>query len=79
MKYITGLIILLMLTGCNAIDENRIDGIINACYTVIEQNPEDKIKRIEKYLDFNVNEKQITEEQSKIIKKCLRRLTNVER
>lgn len=76
MKYLFLLSLLILLSGCGLNHQElqlRQQGIVNACYTVIEHNPQDKTKRIETYLDFNVKQKHITNAEKNIIKKCLER------
>ncbi|MBR4315571.1 MAG: hypothetical protein IKP65_01175 [Alphaproteobacteria bacterium] len=51
----------------------RHEGIIDACYTVLEYNPEDKESRINTYLEQKEKAKQITTSEKQIIKACLKR------
>lgn len=67
--------LLLFLTGCYSSQNNfeRIDGIIDACYTVSEYNPPDADARIYAYLTAKIVNKEITEDVAVTIEKCVRR------
>lgn len=60
-------IICIMLSGCsvtnNIIVQKEVkESIIDACYTVLEYNPQDKEVRINKYLDSKEKKNDITPE-----------------
>lgn len=78
-KYILiALMILMTITGCAKYSEGELnlfhEGIIDACYTVIEYDKkDDRYNRIEVYLDKKIEEGEITKSESMIIKKCISR------
>lgn len=84
LKY--GLVVLtvLFVTGCNSsnkeiISMKRYDGIIDACYTVLQYNPSDKDERINRYLQNKQKDGQINQKEKVIIQKCLQRTQSSKR
>lgn len=69
--------VFIFISGCNSLNKQELqlrhEGIIDACYTVLEYNPEDKESRINTYLEQKEKAKQITASEKQIIKACLKR------
>ena len=67
--------LILTLTGCSTFTDEQLstrhDGIIDACYTVMEYAPADKDTRILEYLQAKQDKGHITINEKKIIIKCL--------
>lgn len=69
----------LLLCGCSSTKFNekelslRHQGIIDACYTVLEYNPADKTERIILYLQKKQKANQITKSEKELIIKCINR------
>jgi hypothetical protein len=74
--------ILLLCVGCSSSKFNdkelalRHDGIVDACYTVLEYNPQDKTERIIIYLEQKERAGQITIREKELIIKCINRTEN---
>lgn len=65
------LVLILILSGCSSIDkEERLTGIIDACYTAYEYNQK---QDIEPYLSNRVKDGEISKESKFIIIKCIER------
>lgn len=65
------LISILFFSGCSTIDkEERLTGIVDACYTAYEYNQRDDI---EPYLKSKVQDGEISEETKIVIIKCIER------
>lgn len=81
--FILNLISLFLLTSCSSLTKQQLDqrktGIIDACYTVLEYNSQNKEQKIQKYLNQKIEQDLINKEQKIIIKKCLYRTQNSER
>lgn len=77
---LTGMI---LFTGCATFTDKQLskrhEGIVDACYTVIEYAPQDKDARIQKYLDSKQEQGHITTNEKAIIIKCLIRTEKSER
>lgn len=71
------LVIAMFFTGCTTFTEKEQEslkeGIVDACYTVTEYNPEDKTIRIDNYLLSKIEDEIITDKEAEMIKRCLRR------
>lgn len=61
-------ILVLFLMGCNSIDETRLRGIVDACYTAKNYGQYDKINI---YLQEKQKRGEITEEGAFILKTCI--------
>ena len=71
-KLILLFLFILILSGCQTIDNpKRLDGIINAVYTNYETNKD--FNSINSYLKSKVENKEISELTSSVIKSCLER------
>lgn len=73
-------LVLIMFTGCNNLSKKELQlrhtGIIDACYSVIEFNSNNKYQKIKSYIEFNIEKKHLTKEQGMILIKCLKRTEN---
>jgi hypothetical protein len=70
--------VLILCTGCSSKFNDkelslRHDGIVDACYTVLEYNPQDKTERIATYLEQKEKAGQLTIREKELIKKCINR------
>lgn len=64
-------LLVLVVSGCSTIDkEERLTGIVDACYTAYEYNQKDDI---EPYLVNRVKDGEISKETKFVILKCLER------
>ena len=77
---ILSIFITIICVGCNQLNDSQLQlrhkGIIDACYTSLEYNQQQKIKP---YLESKVINNQITNEQKQIIEKCIERTINSKR
>lgn len=68
---------LIILTGCSNVNpiqnESKKEGVVDACYTVMEYNPTDKKERIQKYLESKVKSNDISKEEKEMLERCLER------
>lgn len=74
-KFLIAFLSIILFTGCATFTDEELstrhDGIIDACYTVMEYAPQDKDARILEYLDNKQNKGHITRNEKLIIIKCL--------
>lgn len=77
---IFSIFITITCVGCNQLTDSQLQlrhqGIIDACYTSLEYNQQQKIKT---YLESKVINNQITNEQKQIIEKCIKRTVDSKR
>lgn len=65
------IVVALIVSGCSTIDkEERLTGIVDACYTAYEYNQKDDI---EPYLENRVKDGEISSETKFVILKCIER------
>lgn len=74
---------IVFLTGCSSLTKEQLKerhcGIIDACYTVMEYQPQDEEERINTYLQKKVDSGQLTLQEKQIIIKCINRTKSSKR
>ena len=77
MRLIYCLLCVVLLTGCTSNftveEQHKRTHIIDACYTVLETNPQDKDDKISAYLDSHKKDGDLSAKEAFIIQGCLKR------